>query len=171
MCLLLGIGTGEAVAVVSTPVYEARAQLFVATRTGVDTAELNQGQTFSQARVQSYAAIVATRQVTQPVVRELGLRYTPEELASRITAEAPLNTVLINITVRDTVPVRAARIADAVAQRFSTVVEKLETPKRAPASLRDPDESTPSLRLTRSASPSRRASPRNLYHRTGCSTS
>ncbi|MER6071481.1 polysaccharide biosynthesis tyrosine autokinase [Streptomyces sp. NPDC001817] len=132
ICLLLGVGAGEAATVASTPVYEARTQLFVATRSGADTTELNQGQSFSQARVQSYAAIVATRQVTEPVIRELRLRTTPDELASRITADAPLNTVLINIAVRDTVPKRAARIADAVADHFVTVVERLETPKRAP---------------------------------------
>ncbi|WP_406859666.1 polysaccharide biosynthesis tyrosine autokinase [Streptomyces sp. HUAS MG47] len=133
VCLLLGIGVGETATALTTPVYEARTQLFVATRTGVDTSDLTQGQAFSQARVQSYAAIVPTRPVTQHVVRELGLDVAPEELASQITAEAPLNTVLINITVRDTVPARAARIADAVAGRFITVVERLETPKPAAA--------------------------------------
>ena len=133
ICLVLGIGAAETATALTTPVYEARTQLFVATQTGVDTSDLTQGQAFSQARVQSYAAIVATRQVTQPVARKLGLEVTPEELASSITAEAPLNTVLINITVRDTVPARAARIADAVAERFITVVERLETPKRASA--------------------------------------
>ncbi|WP_405870780.1 MULTISPECIES: polysaccharide biosynthesis tyrosine autokinase [unclassified Streptomyces] len=168
ICLLLGIGAGEAVTAVTTPVYEARTQLFVATRTGVDTTDLNQGQSFSQARVQSYAAIVATRQVTQPVARELGLKYTPEQLASRITAEAPLNTVLINITVRDTVPARAARIADAVAERFITVVEKLETPKQAPTSREDRDASTSrispvSLGVTQQASiPREPVSPKRL---------
>ncbi|MFC8258180.1 polysaccharide biosynthesis tyrosine autokinase [Streptomyces sp. NPDC057291] len=136
VCLVLAIGAALAATSFSTPVYEARTQLFVATRTGEDSAELNQGQTFSQARVQSYAAIVTTRQVTRPVVKELRLRTTPEELASRITAVAPLNTVLIDITVRDTKPERAARIANAVAQRFSAAVERLETPKRAPGSER-----------------------------------
>ncbi|MET9567665.1 polysaccharide biosynthesis tyrosine autokinase [Streptomyces virginiae] len=136
VCLVLAIGAALAVTSLSTPVYEARTQLFVATRTGEDTAQLNQGQSFSQARVQSYAAIVATRQVTRPVVKELRLRTTPEELASRITAVAPLNTVLIDITVRDTEPKRAARIANAVAQRFSAVVERLEAPKHAPDSER-----------------------------------
>ncbi|AVH58695.1 MULTISPECIES: polysaccharide biosynthesis tyrosine autokinase [Streptomyces] len=134
VCLVLAIGAALAVTGLSTPVYEARTQLFVATRTGDDTTQMNQGQSFSQARVQSYAAIVTTRQVTRPVVKELGLRTTPEELASRITATAPLNTVLIDITVRDTKPQRAARIANAVAQRFSAVVERLEAPKRASGS-------------------------------------
>ena len=134
VCLVLAIGAAFATTSLSTPVYEARAELFVATRTSEDTAQLNQGQSFSQARVQSYASIVTTRQVIAPVVQKLGLRTTPEELASRITAVAPLNTVLIDITVRDTEPKRAARIANAVAQRFSAVVERLEAPKRAPGS-------------------------------------
>ncbi|MFF3512504.1 polysaccharide biosynthesis tyrosine autokinase [Streptomyces sp. NPDC002573] len=136
VCLVLAIGAAFAATALSTPVYEARTQLFVATRTGDDTAQLNQGQSFSQARVQSYAAIVTTRQVTASVVKELHLRTTPEELASRINASAPLNTVLIDITVRDTVPRRAARIANAVAERFRDVVERLETPRRAAGSER-----------------------------------
>ncbi|MEU1599745.1 polysaccharide biosynthesis tyrosine autokinase [Streptomyces sp. NPDC005708] len=136
VCLVLAIGAAIAATALSTPVYEARTQLFVATRTGEDTTQLNQGQSFSQARVQSYAAIVTTRQVTESVVRKLRLRTTPEELASRITAVAPLNTVLIDITVRDTAPRRAARIANAVATRFSAVVERLETPKRVVTSER-----------------------------------
>ncbi len=131
VCLVLALGAAFAATSLSTPVYEARTQLFVATRTGEDSAQLNQGQSFSQARVQSYAAIVTTRQVTAPVVKELKLRTTPEELASRITAVAPINTVLIDITVQDTVPKRAARIANAVATRFSAVVERLEAPKHA----------------------------------------
>ncbi|MGW0827671.1 polysaccharide biosynthesis tyrosine autokinase [Streptomyces sp. NPDC002845] len=130
VCLALAFGAAIAATSLSTPVYEARTQLFVATRGSADTAQLSQGQTFSQARVQSYAAVVPTRHVTGPVVRELRLRTTPEELASRITAEAPLNTVLINITVRDTDPKLAARISNAVAERFRDVVEMLETPTR-----------------------------------------
>ncbi|MEV6290588.1 polysaccharide biosynthesis tyrosine autokinase [Streptomyces sp. NPDC051896] len=131
VCLVLGIGAALAVTGLSTPIYEARTQLFVATRTGDDTTQLNEGQSFSQARVQSYAEIVTTRQVTAPVVKQLGLRITPERLASQITAIAPLNTVLINISVKDTNPRRAARVANAVAQRFSDVVERLETPRQA----------------------------------------
>ncbi|MFF7977804.1 polysaccharide biosynthesis tyrosine autokinase [Streptomyces sp. NPDC007901] len=136
VCLVLTVGAAIAATNLSTPVYEARTQLFVATRSGEDTAQLNEGQTFSQARVQSYAAIVTTRQVTEHVVKELKLRTTPEELASRITARAPLNTVLIDITVQDTAPGRAARIANAVAKQFGSVVERLETPRPLAGSAR-----------------------------------
>ena len=172
VCVVLATGAALAATILSAPVYEARTQLFVATRTGDDTAEMNQGQSFSQARVQSYAAIVTTRQVTGPVVKELRLRTTPEELASRITATAPLNTVLIDITVRDTKPQRAARIANAVAQRFSAVVERLETPERTPGSQqsgksrRTGDDVSPvSLGVTQEAvAPARPVSPRPLLN-------
>ncbi|MFI2432274.1 polysaccharide biosynthesis tyrosine autokinase [Streptomyces sp. NPDC018693] len=168
VCLVLACGAAFAVTSLSTPVYEARTQLFVATRTSEDTTQLSQGQTFSQARVQSYAAIVTTRQVTGPVVQRLKLRTTPEELASRITAEAPLNTVLINITVRDTEPRRAARIANAVAGRFSAVVERLETPARTasgPSDTEDAPVSPVSLGLTQEAvAPAEPVSPRPLLN-------
>ncbi|WP_181809151.1 polysaccharide biosynthesis tyrosine autokinase, partial [Streptomyces shenzhenensis] len=168
VCLVLAVGAALAVTALSTAVYEARTQLFVATRAGEGTAELNQGQSFSQARVQSYAEIVTSRQVTVPVVAELGLRTTPEELASRITARAPLNTVLIDITVRDTAPARAARVANAVAERFIEVVERLETPKRVPLSHSSPageGTSPVSLRVTQEAvTPAGPVSPRPLLN-------
>ncbi|MFG2332764.1 polysaccharide biosynthesis tyrosine autokinase [Streptomyces sp. NPDC048604] len=130
VCLLLGAIAAWTANATTTPVYEARTQLFVAAHAGADTMQLNQGQSFSQARVQSYANIVNTRQVTERVVKQLRLPTTPDELAERIRAEAPVNTVLIDITVSDTDPRRAARTADAVAVHFSKVVERLETPRR-----------------------------------------
>ncbi|MEV0090183.1 polysaccharide biosynthesis tyrosine autokinase [Streptomyces sp. NPDC050738] len=134
-CVLLGVAAGWAATAMTTPVYQAQVQLFVSARAGGggdgpgnDTAQLQQGSSFSLARVQSYAAIVTSRQVTAPVVNALHLDATPEQLAGRITAEAPLGTVLIDITVGDTDPRRAAETADAVAVRFADVVERLETP-------------------------------------------
>ncbi|MGW1022141.1 polysaccharide biosynthesis tyrosine autokinase [Streptomyces sp. NPDC002577] len=130
LCALLGVSVGWVATTLATPVYEAQTQLFVSARAGGDTPELQQDSAFSQARVQSYASIVKSRQVTQHVVDSLGLHTTPEELASRITAEAPLGTVLVNIAVSDTDPLRAAKTADAVAGRFSGIVKRLETPDR-----------------------------------------
>ncbi|WP_329119640.1 polysaccharide biosynthesis tyrosine autokinase [Streptomyces sp. NBC_01465] len=134
VCVLLGVFAGWAATAMTTPVYQAKVQLFVSARSGggdADTAQLQQGSNFSLARVQSYAAIVTSRQVTAPVVAALHLGSTPEQLAGRITAEAPLGTVLVDITVGDTDPHRAAETADAVAVRFADVVERLETPDGA----------------------------------------
>ncbi|MFD9632202.1 polysaccharide biosynthesis tyrosine autokinase [Streptomyces violascens] len=131
VCALLGLGAGWLATAMTTPLYQAHTQLFVSASVGSATTELNQGSSFSLARVQSYVAIAASSEITEPVHRELHLPGTPAQLASRIDAEAPPGTVLVNITVSDTRPQRAALIANAVALRFRDVVQRLETPDAA----------------------------------------
>ncbi|MFC9247435.1 YveK family protein [Streptomyces sp. NPDC057136] len=94
VCTLLGVSAGWAATALSTPVYQAHAQLFVSARSGGETSELQHGNSFSLAQVQSYPAIVTSRQVTRHLVSSLGLDTTPDELVGRITAEAPIGTVL-----------------------------------------------------------------------------
>ena len=126
---VLGGGAAGAVAFRATPIYAAHTQLFVTTPSGGDTtASLQQGNTFTQERVKSYAAIVSSPIVLTPVIKALGLAVTPQELGKNVGATAPLNTVLINVTVRDASPEQAKSIADAVSLSFTKVVADLETP-------------------------------------------
>jgi non-specific protein-tyrosine kinase len=62
----------------------------------------------------------------EPVIQELGLKTTPEELSKAIVASAPLDTVLIKLTVTDIDPQRASDIANSVADQFSLTVSELE---------------------------------------------
>ncbi|BCW11824.1 chromosome partitioning protein [Arthrobacter sp. NtRootA4] len=91
--------------------------------------ELQQGNTFSQARVQSYVKTVGSPVVLQPAIDALGLDITPEDLALKVKASTEVNTVLINISVVDTSPVQAAAIAQAVANSLISAVDSLEKPK------------------------------------------
>src|SRR5205085_2564974 len=84
--------------------------------------------TFTQERVKSYSAIVSSPVVLEPVLASLHLVTTPQELAHRLSATAPLNTVLINVTVRDPSATQAKAIADGVALSFTKVVTELEAP-------------------------------------------
>ncbi|HEX2112330.1 MAG TPA: polysaccharide biosynthesis tyrosine autokinase [Gaiellaceae bacterium] len=116
-----------------TPIYEARMQFFVSTGSvPADLSETYQGGLFSQQRVRSYAQIVDSPAVTSRVIERLDLETTPEELGRNIDAEAPVDTVLINVTVRDPSPQRAKAIADAVSDEFSSLVTTLETREGAP---------------------------------------
>ncbi|MFE7772950.1 polysaccharide biosynthesis tyrosine autokinase [Streptomyces sp. NPDC057445] len=135
---LLGTGAGILAGVVATPEYRATATLFASLQGGADTSQLNQGNAFTQARVQSYAEVAASPEVTRPVVEALRLDMTPAQLSQRITAEAPVNTVLVRLTVTDTRAVRAARISNAVADRFADVIRELERPEgsRRPSPVR-----------------------------------
>lgn len=91
--------------------------------------ELQQGNTFSQARVQSYVKIIDSPTVLQPALDGLGLSGRADELATRVTASTDLNTVLINISVSDTSAVQAASTAQAIAASLIEVVDTLEKPK------------------------------------------
>ncbi|MFB9653356.1 polysaccharide biosynthesis tyrosine autokinase [Pseudarthrobacter oxydans] len=128
-CTLLGLLCGGASALLVKPTYTAETQLFVAISGSGSIQELQQGNTFSQARVQSYVKTVTTPIVLQPVIDRLGLDTTPGELASKVRATTDLNTVLINISVSDNSPVQAAAIAQAVADSLISAVDSLETPK------------------------------------------
>ena len=63
-----------------------------------------------------------------PVIKSLHLSSTPQVLGQSVSAYAPLNTVLINVSVRSTSPSQAKLIADAVSLSFTKVVAQLETP-------------------------------------------
>jgi capsular exopolysaccharide synthesis family protein len=134
--LLLCTLGGALYIVGATKMYEATAQIFVSTAAADSTtaADLAQGNTFTQARVQSYTSVATSPTVTAQVVTTLGLSMSADELAAEISADAPLNKVLINLHVRDRNPAQAARLANAVATQFSRVVEGLEQTSTATSS-------------------------------------
>lgn len=132
---LLALAGAIGVTLAATPVYQAQAQLFVSTAGGDDATSLLQGSSFTQQRVKSYADIVTSAQVLDPVIKSLRLDTTASELGNRITAEVPLDTVLINVTVRDESPAGSAAIAKAVASTFARTVVSLERPTAGGAAL------------------------------------
>lgn len=124
----LGLLGGAASILLIKPTYTAETQLFVAIQSSGSVQELQQGNTFSQARVQSYVKTVNTPVVLQPAIDSLGLSTTAGELARNVKATTDLNTVLITISVSDTSPVQAAATAEAVANSLIKAVDKLERP-------------------------------------------
>lgn len=131
---LAGLLLGGVATALTQPTYTAETQLFVSISSSGSVQELQQGNTFSQARVQSYVKTVASPAVLQPAIDALGLNSTPEKLAERVQSNTDLNTVLINISVSDESPVQAAAIAQAVANSLISTVESLEKPKTGGAS-------------------------------------
>jgi non-specific protein-tyrosine kinase len=124
---LVGFIVAAAITFTTTPLYESEAQIFVSTPAStLDISALATGSSFSQQRVKSYAQIVNSPITLAPVIDRLNLKMTPTELGSMITASAPLDTVLISLTVTDTDANRAAKIANAVADQFGITVGDLE---------------------------------------------
>lgn len=127
---LLGLAIAATYSLAVKPRYQSTTQLYVSVRTeGAATGDLVQGTTFARQVVASYVDVVNTALVLDPVAEELGLPQSSAALAAQVSANSPLNTVLINITATDADPQQAAAIADATAASFTRVVqEDLERP-------------------------------------------
>lgn len=126
---LAGILVSGAASVLAKPTYTAETQLFVAIQSSGSAQDLQLGNNFSQARVQSYVKTVESPAVLQPAIDSLGLPVTAEELATHVKATTETSTVLINIAVSDTSAVQAAAMSQAVADSLIKVVDTLEKPR------------------------------------------
>lgn len=152
-CTLLGLLLATALSLLARPTYSAQTQLFVAIQSAGSVAELQQGNTFTQARVQSYVETATTPAVLQPAIDNLGLDQTAAELAQRVSATADLQTVLITINAVDSSPVQAAAIAQAVADSLIVTVGDLESPNSGGASPIKLSVVTPAVAPTAPSSP------------------
>jgi capsular polysaccharide biosynthesis protein len=124
--VLIGLLAGATSIAVATPTYTASAEMFVANDLR-GSQDLSASQ-FTLARMQSYAALVNSSQVTQGVRDQLHLNLTPEQIGTKITASVISNTVLIRLEVKDTQPARTADIANAAAQDLGSAIRVLEAP-------------------------------------------
>ncbi|MDY7540923.1 polysaccharide biosynthesis tyrosine autokinase [Cryobacterium sp. 5B3] len=130
---LVAVAAASTYSILQTPKYSAVAKVFVSTQSAGTAADLVQGSSFTVQRVKTYSDLVSAPIVLLPVIGTLGLGIPADELAKKITASAPLDTSIIEITVLDTDPVRAANIANATSQSLTAVVQEIETPTAAGA--------------------------------------
>jgi len=136
---LVVLGIAAVMTSLTEPLYRARAQLYVST-VGTDSAtDLAQGSSFTQRQVATYADIATTPYVLTPVIDELGLEETPQELASKIVSQALANTVLIELAVTDPDPNQALAIAGAVGDQL---VERLSELDQVDADASSPVKAT-----------------------------
>jgi len=128
VAVMLVVVAGAALATALSPkVYEATTQLFVSTSGSSDSNALLSGSNFTQQRVKSYADVITTPNVLDPVIQTLQLNTTAAKLGDQITATVPLDTVLIEVAVTNTDPRVAAEVADAVGKQFTKTVADLES--------------------------------------------
>ncbi|WP_460947153.1 tyrosine-protein kinase domain-containing protein [Okibacterium endophyticum] len=137
---LVGVGAAATFSLLQTPQYSATSKVFVSTSGGQSVSELQQGNTFTVQRVKTYSDLVSTPIVLLPVIADLDLNMQAEKLGEKVTASAPLDTTVIEISASDKDPVLASEIANAVAESLAAVVETIETP--------DTDEATSPVKLT-----------------------
>lgn len=123
---IIGAVVGLAYAASLQPIYRSTSSVFVSSQRGETSSEILQGSSFTQAQVQSYAALATLPVVLDPVIKDLNLNVTAQDLAPSVTADISLNTVIIDVTVTNSSAESAAEIANAVTAELSTQAERLE---------------------------------------------
>ncbi|MGK9219633.1 polysaccharide biosynthesis tyrosine autokinase [Microbacterium barkeri] len=121
---LVGLGGGAVATAVTPPTYQASTDLYVSVRGGSSTGELVQGGNFSRQIIASYASIVDSAAVLDPVIEELNLGVSANQLGSRVSASSPADTVLLTVRVVGDEAQEVADIANAVGASFTKVVQE-----------------------------------------------
>ena len=149
--LLVGLTVAVGVVLFAPRTYQATAQVFVSST----AAGANSPQFVAQ-RVKGYPDVAVSAAVLGPAGEVLPGSPGVEQLHAHVTATNPADTSQINIVASSDDPDSAADIANAVADHFTDVVERLEKPADA--------DSPVALTVTNPATaPSAPASPRQLY--------
>ncbi|MGY1681911.1 Wzz/FepE/Etk N-terminal domain-containing protein [Geodermatophilus sp. SYSU D01176] len=125
-CVVAGLGAAGAYTLVQTPEYVAESQLFLEATDASDTQSSRQDTIYLQQRMQSYAAVLGSPALGDRVAGDLGLDLTGAEVAARMTVEVPAETVLLNVSVRDSSAERAQLIANTVGDEFARLLSELE---------------------------------------------
>lgn len=134
--LLVVLAGGYAYVSQQTPKYTATTQMFASvnhqaaygssnassdgssdgdTQQSSPTTDASGDTSYISGQVGALPTLVTTPAVLQPVIDDLGLDTSVDELGARITISAQ-NTYFVNVAVTDTNPKRAANIANAVGQ-------------------------------------------------------
>lgn len=126
---LIVVGLAAVWTATQTKQYTSSTQFFVSVSGSGDNAALQQGSTFTQERVKSYASLLKTPRALDPVVKELGDDTSTSDLADQLTITTPPETVILEVSVTDASADHAQEIATAVGQTFPEVVSEIERPE------------------------------------------
>lgn len=137
---LVGGGVAYAYSSSLPDTYRSTTAALVTSDRGTTTADLVQGSNYIGNLVGTYVLLAESEVVLQPVIDQLGLETTPEQLAGTISASTPLDSLIIEIAVTSRSPALARDIAAATVRSLTNVVENQVSPTT--------DDGTPTVRLT-----------------------
>lgn len=121
---VLGVAASAAITFAMTPVYTAKATLFVTVNSSQDSAYAR-GQ-FALQRVASYPQLINDPQLVNEVITKLDLDRDFQDVKASLTATNPKDTVLISISATAPEAQEAADIANTAAPLLAGAISKLE---------------------------------------------
>ena len=112
--IVLAAGAAYLVSINLPKVYEGRVTLIVGQSTQATNPDLNQ-LLASQRLSQTYAELATTGPLLQEVITKNGLAVSVDDFRERVSADAPRDSILVNLVVEDGDPARAATLANSLA--------------------------------------------------------
>ena len=101
------------------PVYQASTTIIVSEAPATQAGEAYTAILTSQRLTQTYAEMMVKKPVLNEVIASLELSMAPDDLRDMITVQSVRDTQLIDVTVEDTQPQRAAAIANEIIVIFA----------------------------------------------------
>ncbi|GER67968.1 capsular polysaccharide biosynthesis protein [Weizmannia acidilactici] len=129
MIALVTLGAMIVTAVVTyfviTPVYESSTQILVNKASDDQSMYTTNAVQTNVQLVNTYNVIIKSPAILDKVIDELNLKMTSDELNSKITVSSEQNSQVFTLTVRDTNPYMAAKIANKIGNVFKSEIKKI----------------------------------------------
>lgn len=122
---VLGGAIGYAISASTTPLYQSTATLYFAMNQGTTGSDLNQGSTYTQGQMLSFAQLAASSRVLGAVVDDLELDVSPRVLSQSIEITIPQDTAILSVQMTSPDPELAAEVANAVSEELTDVVQDI----------------------------------------------
>lgn len=107
-----------------SPQYEASTRIYVLNRESEKAVSYSDYQVSNQ-MIADYRVLITGENVTKEVIRSLNLDLSVKELERKIHITTPENTRVLQITVKDVDPLRAANIANSVREIASVQLQSI----------------------------------------------
>lgn len=104
------------------PSYSSTTTLFFSLRSGGSASDINQGSTYTQNQMLSFAQLATSSLVLDEVMKDLGPEMTKDYLRQSMSVSTPRDTVILDIKVATTSRDLSAKIANSVATNLSEAV-------------------------------------------------
>lgn len=122
---VLGAAAAFAISSQATPIYQSSSSLYFALRTGTSGSDINQGSTYTQNQMLSFAQLAGSSLVLEKVIDDLELEASEMQLRRMLTITIPQNTVVLDVGVGSSDKLLAAQIANSVAESLIAVVSEI----------------------------------------------
>lgn len=115
---------------IKTPVYESMTTLVLTGTTGASgttsgSAITQNDITLNSKLVSTYREVIKSKTVLKDVINTLDLDYTVSELSNKVSVSTVSDTEMIKITVESAKPEETAKIANALAEKFSEQIKEI----------------------------------------------